>query len=167
MTASSFSGLSGETHRYLGKQYRLRIRQGSLPSVKLTVGFLWMTVPRPGDVRRLRQLVDSWYRTHAVELFERRLKICHDRVKHHGVPFPALKLRRMKTRWGSCGKNGSVMLNPALVRLPVPCIDYLIIHELCHLKIHHHGSEFYRLLDKCLPDWSARRERLNLAAVQN
>jgi hypothetical protein len=54
-----------------------------------------------------------------------------------------------------------------LIRLPIPCIDYLILHELCHLRVHNHGPSFYRLMDKCLPDWRERRERLNLTAVQS
>ena len=73
----------------------------------------------------------------------------------------------MKTRWGSCGKNDTIILNPELIRLPTPCIDYVITHELCHLKIHKHNRDFYALLSRCMPDWMSRRERLNLLAVHN
>ena len=159
--------ISGETHRYLGKQYRLRVRQGPVKSVKLSAGFLCVMVADVRNVGRVRELVESWYRARAEEVFERRVKACHDRVKQYGVPFPVLRIRKMRTRWGSCRSRGVVTLNTELVRLPMLCIDYLIIHELCHLRVHNHSPAFYRLLDKCLPDWSARRERLNLAAVQS
>lgn len=159
--------VSGETHRYLGKQYRLRIRQGASESVKLTGGFLWVVVNDTNDTRRVRVTVENWYGAHAAEVFERRLELCHSRVKQYGIPVPSLKFRKMRTRWGSCRKNGPIVLNPELVRLPTPCIDYLIIHELCHLRVHNHSPAFYRLLDKCLPDWRSRREQLNLSAVQS
>ena len=159
--------ISGETHRYLGKQYRLRVRQGSAESVKLSGGFLSAMVADVRGVGRVRELVESWYKARAEDVFERRVTACHDRVKRYGIPFPVLRIRKMRTRWGSCRSRGVVTLNTELVRLPTLCIDYLIIHELCHLKIHNHSPAFYRLLDKCLPDWSARRERLNLTAVQS
>lgn len=158
--------VSGETHRYLGKQYRLRVRHGSEQTVKLNGGFLWAIVSGSSGRNRARLLVEEWYSTHAAETFERRLAICHGRVKHYGIPYPSLRIRKMRTRWGSCRKNGTIVLNPELVRLPTPCIDYLIIHELCHLKFHNHSRGFYDLLSKCLPDWATRREQLNLTAVQ-
>jgi predicted metal-dependent hydrolase len=159
--------VSGETHRYLGKQYRLRVRRGVPESVKLQGGFLWVVASDGSDTNRARRIVESWYDEHALDIFERRLKACHDRVKHQGIPLPCVSTRKMKTRWGSCRKNGSIVLNPLLIRLPIPCIDYLILHELCHLRVHNHGPSFYRLMDKCLPDWRERRERLNLTAVQS
>jgi predicted metal-dependent hydrolase len=159
--------ISGETHRYLGKQYRLRVRHGAPESVKLQGGFLWVIAADGSDANQVRRIVESWYGEHARDTFERRLKACNDRVKHQGIPLPRVSMRKMKTRWGSCRKNGSIVLNPLLVRLPTPCIDYLIIHELCHLRVHNHGPNFYRLIDKCLPDWRERRERLNLTSVQS
>lgn len=159
--------VSGETHRYLGKQYRLRVRAGASPSVKLSGGFLMVHTPRAHHTCAVRSLVQSWYQEHAKEVYLRRLKECCERVKHHGIPYPALRMRKMRTRWGSCTRNCTIVLNPDLVRLPTPCIDYVITHELCHLKLHNHSHAFYQLLSNCMPDWITRRERLNLAAVQN
>lgn len=159
--------ISGETHRYLGKQYRLQVRPGVSESVKLAGGFLCVTIVDVRGMGRVRALVESWYKALAEEVFERRAKACYGRVKQYGIPFPVLRIRKMKTRWGSCRSHGVVTLNTELIRLPTLCIDYLIVHELCHLRIHNHSPAFYGLLDKCLPDWSARRERLNLSAVQS
>lgn len=159
--------VSGETHRYLGRQYRLRVREGSTLEVKLVGRFLLVYCAMPSQTGCIAAAVQSWYLEHARAIFEKRLKVCHDKAKQYGIQLPDLQMRRMKTRWGSCGKNHTIILNPELVRLPTRCIDYVITHELCHLKIRKHNRDFYALLSRCLPDWMSRRERLNLAAVQN
>ena len=70
-------------------------------------------------------------------------------------------VRWMKRRWGSCGRDGRVVFNIRLVQTPLPLVEYVVVHELCHLKHHHHGKTFYALLAKCLPDWKERRKALN------
>ena len=156
---------SGETHRYLGRQYRLRVRQGSALEVKLVGRFLLVSVP--GKTGLVAAVVQSWYREHAGAIFEQRIKVCHERTKQYGIPVPVLRIRKMKTRWGSCGKNHTIILNPELIRLPTPCVDYVITHELCHLKVHKHNRDFYKLLARCMPDWMSCRDRLNFLAAQD
>ncbi len=159
--------VSGETHRYLGRQYRLRVRQGSSLDVKLVGRFLWVFIAVPSKASLVAAAVQSWYGDHARAIFERRLKVCHERVRQYSISLPVLRIRKMKARWGSCRKNDTIILNPELIRLPTPCIDYVITHELCHLKIHKHNRDFYALLARCMPDWMSRRERINFLAVQN
>ena len=77
-----------------------------------------------------------------------------------------IRVRPMKARWGICSPTGLLTLNPDLVKTPSPCVDYVIAHELCHLKIHAHSPAFHRLLDQTLPDWRKRRSRLNTFGVQ-
>jgi predicted metal-dependent hydrolase len=67
----------------------------------------------------------------------------------------------MKTRWGSCGRNGRILLNLRLIQAPIEAIDYVIVHELCHLKEHNHSKRYSALLDTTMPDWRERRRRLN------
>jgi len=67
----------------------------------------------------------------------------------------------MHKRWGSCTKEGKIMLNPMLVSAPKDCIDYVIIHELCHIRIHNHSPSFYKLLETVIPDWQTRKDYLN------
>ena len=69
----------------------------------------------------------------------------------------------MKARWGSCGTNGVVTLNLKLIQVGTPLIDYVIVHELCHLVEHNHSKRYYALLDKMMPDWRERRQGLNAA----
>jgi predicted metal-dependent hydrolase len=156
---------SGETIEFLGRQYRLKIVQGSRADVKLTGRFLWVSAPNRRDRLAVRELVSSWYLERARVTFGRRLDLNLQVAKRYGVREASLRLRRMRRRWGSCGAKGTILLNTELVRAPVHCIDYVIVHELCHLMVAHHGPKFYRLLDRMMPDWRLRKERLERVAV--
>jgi hypothetical protein len=106
-------------------------------------------------------LVEDWYREHAGPIFERRLERCYETARRLGIQRPPIRLRRMKTRWGSCTKKGEVLLNTELIKTPLHCIEYVIMHELCHLREHNHTKEFFRLLSRCMPDWERRKQRLD------
>ncbi len=77
-----------------------------------------------------------------------------------------IQIRKMSNRWGSCTAEGHILLNPDLIVAPLPCIEYVVAHELCHLREHNHGTDFYRLLTAMMPDWERRRERLNLCVAE-
>jgi predicted metal-dependent hydrolase len=157
---------SGETHLYLGRQYRLKVADGTPESVKLVGRFFRVAVRTPSDTGRVRELLDGWYREHAWRVFDQRLAGCLEATTPLRLAEPPrIVVRRMAKRWGSCTKAGNVILNLDLVKAPVHCIDYVIVHELCHLKVHNHGKEFYRLLARCMPDWQARKRRLEAVAL--
>ena len=153
--------LSGESHRYLGKQYRLKIIEAKTESVKLTRGRFLIAVRAKDDTARVQRLLTAWYRRQARRIFAERLEVNYPKIQRYGVPYPEIKIRRMKKRWGSCSANGSINLNLYLIQAPKAYIDYVIIHELCHLKEHNHGRAFYALLNRLLPDWRDLREGLN------
>jgi predicted metal-dependent hydrolase len=158
--------VSGETHLYLGRQYRLKVREGSPEGVKLVGRFLHVHTSSGEEGEQVGRLLDAWYRAHAKQVFSRRLEGCLGSARSLGLKgVPNLILRKMAKRWGSCTRAGNILLNLDLVRVPVHCIDYVIIHELCHLKVHNHGREFYRLLARCLPDWDARKKRLEAVVL--
>ena len=157
--------VSGETHYYLGRQYRLRIRPGEKARVRLIGRFFEMELPDTGNREKVRAIMLDWYSAHAKDLLSRRLAQYVPTFEKMGAVVPEVRYRRMKKRWGSCSDNGVIMLNTELVKAPIHCIDYVIIHELCHLLYPHHDRKFYRLLGRILPDWEERKERLEKVII--
>lgn len=159
--ATSRRYVSGESFRYLGRQYRLKVVEGRPPSVKLSGPFLWVTTPDREDKPRIASQVDRWYREHARQLFARKLAEMYERARVHGVPAPSgWRLQSMRSRWGSCTHAGRILLSPALAQAPLSCIEYVIAHELCHLVERNHTARFWALLGAVLPGWAERKRRL-------
>lgn len=156
---------SGETHRYLGRQYRLRVRRGRTDSVRLEGVLLVVTTTSPSDRQRVRLLVEGWYMTRASAVLGARLAHCIHKWRAAQLSAPTLAIRRMARRWGSCSPAGRVTLNVDLVKVPTACIDYVIVHELCHLRALNHGREFRTLLARRMPDWERRRDKLDRQEV--
>jgi len=157
--------VSGETHYYLGRQYRLRIRSGETARVRLRGRFFEMELPDPNKREKARALMLDWYSAHARDLLAKRLAQYLPAFVRMGASEPEVRYRRMKKRWGSCVGDGVIMLNTELVKAPIHCIDYVIVHELCHLLYPRHDRKFYRLLGRVLPDWEKRKERLEKVMV--
>jgi len=159
--ASPRQYVSGETHRYLGRQYRLKVIEAEKEWVKLSRGYIHVWTANKDDTDRVKQLLDSWYKQQAVRIFQERLDACYPRVERLGIPCPPLGIRSMKSRWGTCSPNGKITLNLKLIQTPVECIDYVVWHELCHLREHNHGPGYYQLLGQVCPDWKERKAQLN------
>jgi len=153
--------IGGETHIYLGRQYRLKLISDDNEQVKLIRGYLQVYTRDCQDANRVRGLLESWYREHAKAVMLNRFDHCYEAVERFGIPQPtSILFRRMDKRWGSCGNSGSIILNTELAKAPIHCIDYVITHELCHLKHRNHSKDFLSLLTICMPDWERRKERL-------
>lgn len=148
----------GETHLHLGRRYRLRVEDGP-EGVALSGG--WITVIVPGRTpERAAAALARWRRQRAGERIGARLEEVADRLRIPAARRPRLVLRAMRTRWASLSPSGTLTVNPDLVRAPVACIDYVLVHELCHLDHPHHGPAFWRLLGRRMPDWASRKRRL-------
>jgi predicted metal-dependent hydrolase len=153
--------ISGESYRYLGRQYRLKVLAGQFEDVRLERSLIYVTVPERDNAKQVQHVLEQWYRDNAKRIFYERLEVCYPRIERLSIASPSLAIRSMKTRWGSCSPSGLITLNPRLVQTPVDCIDYVLLHELCHLKEHNHSKKYYQLLDQTLPDWRERRQKLN------
>jgi predicted metal-dependent hydrolase len=153
---------SGATHRYLGRQYRLKVSKGKSPGVKLAGGYFHVTGLH-GTEAEVEVLLATWMRERASEQFSRRVEQWQKWCERHHAPQPRMALRSMPKRWGSAHKDGRIALNPELVRAPSACIDYVIAHEVCHLKHPNHGADFFRLLNQLFPDWQKTKRRLEMA----
>ena len=156
--------VSGETHRYLGKQYQLKVILAEKESVKMQTGYIvvrgWDTSPI-----RVRQLLTRWYYNHAKRKIDERYQDILPSFKKYGLEPKEIRFKRMTSRWGSCNVKQAIVLNPELIKAPVRCIDYVITHELCHVKHHNHGTKFYQMMDIMMPDWKKWKQRLEESMV--
>jgi len=153
--------LPGETHRYLGRQHRLRIGEpGSPIAVRRTRGLLIVDGIEFGDSAGLERVVQRWYRIQAHDIFTQRIERCLHRFDTASIAPSAVTVRSMTSRWASMSAAGRLSLNPALVQASVDTIDYVITHELAHRLEPHHGSEFWAVLDRVMPDHEQRKVRL-------
>lgn len=156
--------VSGETHLYLGRQYRLKVMAGEpAASVKMNRGHLVLTLPGKSDPVAVKALLHRWYLDHARQVFIAVLDEFLPRFKGHQRP--RLIVRAMQSRWGSLSQAGTMTLNANLVRAPRACIEYVVAHELCHLKHRDHDTSFFRLLGQVMPDWEKRKQRLETALL--
>lgn len=153
--------VSGETHYYLGRRYLLKRlpQDGGIAKVKLKNGQLQVSSEESKTVT-VKALLDDWYKQQAARVFSLRMRAILE-LTPWVKSCPPIRIRQMQKRWGSCSIKGPITLNPILVKAPTPCIDGVLIHELCHLKIGNHSPDFYRLLSQTLPDWESRKLRLD------
>lgn len=152
---------SGESHFYLGKQYQLKVlKDDAKPEgVKLLRGRLEVNT-LDADLESIKSYLNEWYRSRAKIVFENRLNQLLDQALWVEDK-PNIRLFTMHTQWGNCSPSGVITLNPYLVKAPSLCIDYVILHELCHLVEHNHSERFYQLLNQIMPDWEVRKEKLD------
>jgi len=161
--------VSGETFKYLGKQYRLRVQETTEEEmVKYFRGFLYLYVKNPENINRKAKLMDDWYRKRAQKIFRESLEKLYPAIQKYGVEKPDIEVRLMKARWGSAltDKN-TILLNAELIKAPKYCIDYVVLHELIHFKYNNHGENFYRMLYALMPDWEKRKAILDEEIVKN
>jgi predicted metal-dependent hydrolase len=155
---------SGETQFYLGKRYVLKvdIDKESVPGVKLSRGKLNVTLKAALDNQAnvVKGMLDDWYQFRAKAVFRERLNAMLPRATwEKGIP--PFRVMAMKKQWGSCSRKGQLMLNPHLVKAPKECIDYVVLHELCHIAEHNHSEKFWRLLTQVMPNWQEVKAKLD------
>ena len=160
--------VSGETQFYLGRRYVLKVLIDSeqVSNVKLSRGKLNVTLKhelsQDNDDRlfTVKPLIDKWYQHKAKSIFHERLnKMLPKATWVTGIP--SFRVMAMKKQWGSCSTKGNLMLNPHLIKAPKECIDYVILHELCHISEHNHSEKFWRLLTQVMPNWKEVKAKLD------
>ncbi|MDA8672514.1 M48 family metallopeptidase [Gammaproteobacteria bacterium] len=146
--------VNGESFPYLGKNYRLKIVNGEEPAAKLKSGYLWVTA---SNTEGMKEAIKQWY----FRLAEKRLIEKTDRFSNIlGVSPRSVSIKDFKTKWGSCSKNGDIAYNWKIIMASNNLVDYVVIHELCHLKELNHSARFWKLLDRHKPDWRECKELL-------
>jgi predicted metal-dependent hydrolase len=150
--------VSGESFSYLGRSYRLKVIRGADESLRFDgKNFLLSATARSQATDHFRR----WYVQIGRLWLRERVNLLSRKV---GVAAARVDVRDLGYRWGSCGKNGAVYFNWKLLQLPPRVTDYVIAHELAHLLERHHGDEFWKILDRSLPDWRDRSEDLKVRA---
>jgi len=156
--------VSGETQFYLGKRYVLKVLvdQEQVSNVKLSRGKLNVTLRQDCDDRiiKIKPLIDKWYQHKAKAIFHERLNEMLPKATWV-KDIPSFRVMAMKKQWGSCSTKGNLMLNPHLVKASKECIDYVILHELCHIAEHNHSENFWRLLTQVMPNWKEVKAKLD------
>ena len=152
--------LSGETHWFLGREYRLRVDPEAPVGVTLTPTHMVVGGLDGEDPSRVRNRLQNWYQREARRIISERFEVVLQTFPIPGSR-PKLIVRPMEKRWGSLTPGGrSLLLNRRLAEVDTRIIDYVITHELCHLSHANHGAEFMKLLADRMPDWEARKARL-------
>ena len=158
--------VSGETHYYLGRQYRLRVRKGGEETVKLIGKFFMVRTSDINDRDQIKFLLSRWYADHAQLILNARTARFAERILEPNHQTIVIRYKYLKSRWGRWDPDGTITFNVELVKTPMQCIDYVIVHELCHLVYPNHDKTFYRLMKNILPDWEKRKEKLELFGVK-
>lgn len=154
--------VNGETHLYLGRQYKLQIIEDSINEIKLYRGMMIMKTKK-NNPEYLEKILNKWYKEKAIFYFEELLNNSLEKFIKYKIEKPVLDIRLMQKRWGSCTKSGKIILNTELIKAPKGSIEYVIIHELCHLIHHNHNKEFYDLQNRLSPNWEKWKEKLEQA----
>ncbi len=149
--------VSGESHYYLGRQYMLKIEEGKPNSVKYK-GRYFEVVCSPKS--KAKELMKGWYRERAKSKFAEIAEPIIARYARYGVEPSSIYIQEMVSRWGSCTQSGKIILNTDLIKMPKPCIEYVITHELTHLAHRNHTKAFYDLLESEMPDWKRWKDKL-------
>ena len=165
--------VDGELHYFLGKQYPIEIVESDKNSVVFDNERIVISrkvaesqsrkVCKSASVSAsvsVSDLLDRWYLEQAKRVFQEISIPLVESMRKYNVYPKSFTIRKMKTRWGSCSRKGSISLNLHLIKLPEQCVKEVILHELCHLVHFNHSKEFYALMTAEMPDWKNWKKEL-------
>jgi predicted metal-dependent hydrolase len=154
--------VDGEKHPYLGDMLTLRLHPHEAHNaVKEELNELHVYSKGELGSEKIEKLIQKWYREEARRVLAPRFHALSASLSGMKLKPHSLRFYRMKRRWGSCSSKGVITLNTELIKKAPELIEYVILHELCHLKVPAHNRAFYALLESVLPDWKTRRRELN------
>lgn len=150
----------GESHLFRGTHYNLKIEQSKKSYVLFSEDKIVVFLSKTDDPREIRRVLYAGYKKEAEANLPAFFQSITLRFKDYGFNPSKLIIRTMKRRWGSCSNKGVITLSTELIKLSDIYIEYVIIHELCHLKHHNHGTGYYKLLTELFPDWKQIRKEM-------
>ncbi len=153
--------VAGENHYYLGRQLRLKVKQAIANKINIEDDFIVVYSHYPSNLKLTQNLIENWFKTQACEKFNERLSLCLNEFSKPEEFLPkSIIIRHLNKRWGSMTSTKRLVLNTKLIHMPLYCIDYVIIHELCHIQHPNHSPKFWNLLASIMPDWEQRKNKL-------
>ena len=153
--------VSGESHYFKGKRYRLKVIYHNAPAKVIIKGndFIELYVRERASIERRAEVLKEWYRTEFKQLLPILIAKWEEII---GVKVNKWEVKQMKTLWGSCNhRTHNILFNLELIKKPLRCIEYIVVHELLHIKIRLHNEEYKSLLTRYFPNWQQLKEELN------
>lgn len=153
--------INDEHHLFLGQYLPIKLAETETRAGQ--VSLMDNTISVSGsdlEPDQVKKLLTAWYRARAADYFAARMEVIASQAPWVKATIPSIRLRKMKRTWGSCSARGIITLNTRLIKTPPDCIDYVIAHELCHLKEMNHGKAFYALQAELFPAWVSARRHL-------
>jgi predicted metal-dependent hydrolase len=151
--------ITRESHYFLGKRYLLKVTEAKRASVKIHHQVIELFSPEHYTTEQKQKQLDNWYRRELITVLG-KLLTHHLRIMN--LTLDTYCVRKMKTKWGSCNnENRTLNFNIELIKKPIECIDYIIVHELVHLLERNHNKDFIILMDCYLPNWRTQKKILN------
>lgn len=154
--------VKGETHKYLGRKYMLKIINAQDNKVKIQGSYLVVFTTNCTS-EGVKHLMTEWYYKRASKIFEKVYEEAFRKLIQYKIQKPELQIKRMKKRWGSYTSSNKIIINPELIKAPKACIEYVLIHELCHLIERNHSKKFYYILEQVAPNWKHLKLKLEKA----
>lgn len=160
-TVQPLQYVSGEKIRFLGEELHLLVEAAPVEEVEKIGKFLFLRVKDTSDFKRKERVMKKWISAKQIEVFLEICKEIYPLFQPYGVKYPLVKIRTMKSRWGSCQpQKGIITLNAKMIAAPRQAIEYVVLHEFAHFVHPNHFKDFYALVEKLMPDWKERRELL-------
>ncbi len=154
----------GEILYLLGKQYRIKLLKGKTNNITVNEEFLEIQVKNQyiENKEYIKQYYNNWLRQYTLEIIEKIVKEYQEKLKEYNIVMPKVEIRQMKSRWGSCYfLRNKIVFSLNLIKTPISCIEYVVLHELSHFRYHNHSKDFYNFISIFMPDWKERRKILN------
>jgi len=150
----------GKPVLFRGIEYIIRIIESKTYFIKLAENEIEIGLKNIEERDKAASMLEKWYKSIAESIFRKKIEEILIRFKNYNFVPTEFSVRMLKRRWGSCSSKGKITISVELVKLDDIYLEYVILHELCHLRHHNHGKEFYNLLSEVFPEWKQRRNEL-------
>ena len=155
---------NGETVYLLGKQYKMKIIPATKNEISIKGKYFEINIKEKyiENKKYISKVYEKWLKEYAYEVFRNLVEKYQSLLKRYNIKIPKIEIRQMKSRWGSCmPSNNKVIFNLKLIKAPICCIEYVVLHELSHFKYQNHSKNFYNFVTIFMPDWNARKKLLD------